>query len=94
MILFPVDGQWSQWTDKVYTDCSKTCGGGERTWTRKRDCNSPAPQFNGKPCPGSSEISQKENCAQFSCPGKLASRSSTNAELMLLTTKANNKLLL
>ncbi|XP_041356051.1 uncharacterized protein LOC121373452 [Gigantopelta aegis] len=64
----PVDGQWSAWSNRVYEDCSLTCGGGQRPWTRERTCDQPAPQFGGKECMGNSMESGTETCADFSCP--------------------------
>ena len=54
-----VDGGYGQWTS--FTKCSKSCGEGSKTRTRKcvetrRDCSGPA--------------SQVKKCKLVSCPGK------------------------
>jgi hypothetical protein len=46
--LCSINGGWSAWTS--WGECSKTCGRG--TKIRKRYCNNPTPQFNGKMCDG------------------------------------------
>ncbi|CAL8271243.1 unnamed protein product [Lota lota] len=46
----PVDGAWGPWGP--YNGCSVTCGVGVRRSVRT--CNSPAPKYLGKQCPGSS----------------------------------------
>ncbi|XP_060579836.1 uncharacterized protein LOC132736665 isoform X2 [Ruditapes philippinarum] len=43
----PVNGGWSEWSE---TKCSKTCGTGVITRTRK--CNNPVPHTNGADCVG------------------------------------------
>ncbi|XP_030048250.1 properdin [Microcaecilia unicolor] len=45
----PVDGGWGAW--RKNNECSVTCGIGVET--QRRECNNPAPQFNGKDCVGS-----------------------------------------
>ncbi|PVD27602.1 hypothetical protein C0Q70_12766 [Pomacea canaliculata] len=44
-----VDGNWGQW--ERWGGCSATCGQGSRD--RRRQCDSPAPNFCGQSCPGS-----------------------------------------
>jgi hypothetical protein len=44
-----VDGNWSAWVNGA---CSVTCGDG--TLVQTRTCDSPAPQYGGAPCAGSS----------------------------------------
>ncbi|KAI7799480.1 hemicentin-1 isoform X1 [Triplophysa rosa] len=59
----PVDGKWSSW--ESWSECSASCGGGERT--RVRLCNNPSPSNNGRLCPGDS--SQLSRCNIQPCPG-------------------------
>jgi prepilin-type N-terminal cleavage/methylation domain-containing protein len=51
----PIDGGWSAWGP-----CSAACGGGNQS----RSCNSPAPQFGGEACVGSST----QTCNSVACP--------------------------
>merc|ERR1712142_71108 len=44
----PVNGNWGQWGP--FTDCSKTCGEGKQTRTRK--CDNPKPRYGGIRCYG------------------------------------------
>ncbi|XP_038054531.1 coadhesin-like [Patiria miniata] len=46
-----LDGSWSEWGE--WQNCSVLCGVGNRA--RYRTCTSPAPQFGGAPCDGTSE---------------------------------------
>ena len=62
-ILFPVDGNWSNYG--AWSACSKKCGGGSQT--RKRTCNNPAPAFGGNNCLGVAVESRE--CNTHSCPG-------------------------
>ncbi|KAJ7391354.1 hypothetical protein OS493_018397 [Desmophyllum pertusum] len=41
-----VDGGYTPWSD--WSECSKTCGGGDKV--RERSCTNPRPQGNGRPC--------------------------------------------
>ncbi|MBN3306631.1 PROP protein, partial [Amia calva] len=59
----PVDGGWSQWSPSG--SCSVTCGLGLRQMTRQ--CNSPAPKHNGRPCVGSTTSNALCNTATH-CP--------------------------
>lgn len=59
-----IDGGWSDWND--WSECSVTCGGG--TAIRARECNNPAPQGNGKYCPGISRYFR--NCNIQACPAE------------------------
>ena len=43
-----------------------TCGGGNRTRTRK--CSNPAPKWNGKDCPGANTYT--ESCNLPKCEGR------------------------
>ena len=51
---------WDSWSS-----CSKSCGTGSKT--RSRRCNFPAPAFGGQSCPGTS--TSTENCNTRCCPG-------------------------
>ena len=44
--------------------CSKTCGGGEQTFTRT--CTNPSPANCGKPCEG--ESTKVDECNTQACP--------------------------
>merc|ERR1711936_455228 len=47
----PVNGMWEAWSGMhMWSECSKTCGGGKTE--RTRECNSPAPAHGGKDCKG------------------------------------------
>ena len=56
-----VDGGWGRWGS--YTTCSKACGPGIKT--RSRRCNNPAPQNGGKQCAG--KYQQAERCKIKDC---------------------------
>ncbi|XP_071156036.1 A disintegrin and metalloproteinase with thrombospondin motifs 16-like isoform X1 [Mytilus edulis] len=45
----PINGGWSSWSNK-WTVCSRTCGGGVKTRTRK--CSNPEPRYGGSDCQG------------------------------------------
>ncbi|XP_078604169.1 hemicentin-1-like isoform X2 [Branchiostoma floridae x Branchiostoma japonicum] len=60
----PVHGKWSSWTD--WSECSATCGRGERI--RTRSCNKPEPRYGGNSCLGDS--SQVQACRIRSCRGR------------------------
>ncbi|OWF49853.1 uncharacterized protein LOC110451156 [Mizuhopecten yessoensis] len=57
-----VDGGWASWSN--WSDCSKSCDGGNRT--RQRECNDPYPDPDGTPCTG--EQIELEPCNEESCP--------------------------
>jgi len=40
-----VDGNWGEWSE--WSTCTKTCKHGKQS--RTRECNSPAPNMEGKP---------------------------------------------
>uniref|UniRef100_A0A8C9F108 Thrombospondin-2 n=1 Tax=Pavo cristatus TaxID=9049 RepID=A0A8C9F108_PAVCR len=58
----PVNGQWGPWSP--WSACTVTCGGGIRE--RSRLCNSPEPQYGGKPCVG--DTKQHDMCNKRDCP--------------------------
>ena len=59
----PIDceGHWSP----SWSECSKTCGGGEQTKTYIIDVH---PQFQGNPCPEETTITQP--CNEHTCPAE------------------------
>lgn len=58
----PIDGKFTDWSS--WTECSATCGEGQRY--RKRCCSNPAPAHGGKHCEGGSIISKP--CQTAPCP--------------------------
>jgi hypothetical protein len=56
------DGQWGNWT--AFSECSATCGGGNKTQTRQ--CNNPAPCNGGANCLG--EDTYTTSCNNQECP--------------------------
>ncbi|XP_061171858.1 uncharacterized protein LOC133181356 [Saccostrea echinata] len=46
---YPIDGVWTSW--ETWGPCACT-GGGRGSRTRRRKCDNPAPQYDGKVCPG------------------------------------------
>ena len=63
-IYYVVDGQWSTWSN--WTQCSLTCGRGNRV--RHRACDSPAPAFGGLNCSG--ESVDMDDCLLKKCAGR------------------------
>ncbi|PNI67325.1 HMCN1 isoform 2 [Pan troglodytes] len=61
--MCPVDGSWGSWHS--WSQCSASCGGGEKT--RKRLCDHPVPIKGGRPCPG--DTTQVTRCNVQACPG-------------------------
>ncbi|XP_011902754.1 PREDICTED: hemicentin-1 isoform X2 [Cercocebus atys] len=61
--MCPVDGSWGSWHS--WSQCSASCGGGEKT--RKRLCDHPVPAKGGRPCPG--DTTQVTRCNVQACPG-------------------------
>ncbi|XP_022085366.1 hemicentin-1-like isoform X2 [Acanthaster planci] len=57
----PIHGNWSPW--EAWTSCSASCDGGRQY--RSRSCTRPAPQYNGRRCPGKSQ--EVRNCNQEEC---------------------------
>lgn len=58
----PINGSWSYWG--AWSECTKMCDGG--TTTRRRECNSPKPQYGGKECEG--EAYASTTCNDWTCP--------------------------
>ena len=58
------NGKWGPWSS--YSECSVTCGTGNKT--RSRKCNNPPPSGNGKKCEGKKE--QTVDCLVDYCPSK------------------------
>ena len=68
-ISYIVHGDWGSWSE--YEPCDRTCGFGSEL--RKRVCNNPEPQFEGRYCPGT----DKEfiyGCNPYPCPSKILNR--------------------
>ena len=61
--LISVNGGFSNWS--AYGACSKSCGAGTKTRTRK--CNNPAPAYGGANCVG--DTTQSTACKFRECPG-------------------------
>ncbi|OWF48143.1 Sushi, von Willebrand factor type A, EGF and pentraxin domain-containing protein 1 [Mizuhopecten yessoensis] len=57
-----VDGGWASWSN--WSSCSKSCGGGDRI--RRRQCNNPNPDPDGKQCIG--QMTETELCNEEECP--------------------------
>ncbi|PFX32014.1 Hemicentin-1 [Stylophora pistillata] len=66
-ICTQVNGGYSAWA--AYGDCSKTCGGGERT--RERICTNPPPGFGGNDCTELGLSSFTRSCNKMPCPGEI-----------------------
>lgn len=60
--LILVDGGWTDWCPH---ECSATCGGGIRNFTRT--CTNPAPSCNGSMCAG--DDFRTEKCNMHCCLG-------------------------
>ncbi|CAD5123995.1 DgyrCDS12301 [Dimorphilus gyrociliatus] len=58
----PINGGWTDWQET--SPCSKSCGGGTKTFSRS--CTNPAPENGGKTCDGSD--SKTEPCNESACP--------------------------
>ncbi|KAK6195018.1 hypothetical protein SNE40_000537 [Patella caerulea] len=60
-------GGYSNWYT-TYGSCSKTCGGGIQSVTKKRYCTNPRPSGGGRSCSGSSYSYTTQRCNTQSCP--------------------------
>ena len=65
LLLCVADGHWSGWS--VWSLCSVTCGGGNKT--RNRTCTDPEPKYGGENCTGN-EL-DNTSCNTDPCPGML-----------------------
>ena len=54
---------WSNWTE-----CTKTCGGGQQT--RIRNCTNPSPLHGGNNCTNLGKNVENRNCSTQNCPSK------------------------
>ena len=61
MVIFLVDGGWSEWYNK--TNCTEPCGGGVAI--RQRTCTKPSPSCGGRECVGPNVTNISCRC----CPG-------------------------
>ncbi|XP_071083513.1 thrombospondin-1-like [Haliotis cracherodii] len=62
-------GQWSAFSLwEATSTCSHTCGGGEITQQRTRQCNNPAPSNGGRPCEGETSETRTSTCNTHPCP--------------------------
>ena len=62
-----INGGWGEWGD--FSDCTATCGEGNRT--RARDCDNPAPLNGGLDCETETEHGlETVACALPPCNGK------------------------
>ena len=64
LVFISVNGMWGLWGS--YSTCTKSCGIG--TQTRSRKCNNPAPAGGGSACSGFSK--ETSNCNIQPCPSK------------------------
>lgn len=63
--LDPVHGNYSEWSE--FTDCSKTCEGGQKH--RKRTCSNPSPRLGGNDCAGLGRDVEYIDCnSDVRCP--------------------------
>ena len=66
-LSYLVDGKWGEWTE--FSNCSLECGTG--TKERTRVCDAPAPEGDGKNCPGfPNDGYETKNCNTQPCPSK------------------------
>lgn len=60
-----VNGNYTEWSE--FTECSKTCDGGQKS--RRRACTNPPPQNGGKDCEGLGQDIEYVDCnADVRCP--------------------------
>ena len=63
LFIFPVDGEWADWS--LWSGCSASCDSGQLT--RQRSCSSPKPANGGNNCSG--EAIEQQSCQVMVCPG-------------------------
>ena len=63
VILVPVDGGYTEWTE--WGDCSQLCGGG--TQYRTRECTNPSPSDGGDDCSSLGAHSESQDCNTHTC---------------------------
>ena len=63
LVVDVVDGRWTRWSS--WTECSVTCGTGEKT--RTRTCTNPEPAYGGDKCTG--DDTKTKPCDAGSCNG-------------------------
>ena len=68
LIYSLVNGGYTDWTG--WSDCSTSCGGGERLRTRK--CTEPVPKYGGNNCASLGPGQLTEKCNTNACPGTFA----------------------
>ena len=61
-IFYTDHGGWSEWGS--WEPCSVTCGGG--TTHKRRFCNNPLPDLDGRPCEGTDVV--VDSCGHEQCP--------------------------
>ena len=64
LVLFLVDGDWSEWSN--WSICSSSCGSGSKL--RHRKCTNPVPSYGGLSCFGNSD-DYADCTAPLDCPG-------------------------
>ncbi|XP_061187775.1 coadhesin-like [Saccostrea echinata] len=63
-----VNGGWSSYGPwSKFKECTVTCGGGDKTRYRYRECNNPKPQHGGRSCSGNSVLSHTTPCNTSPC---------------------------
>ncbi len=69
MIVFIVDGGWSDWSS--WTECDgRRCSGVNGFRIKSRSCSEPAPKYGGHMCQGDGVLRQKCYSTDETCPGK------------------------
>ena len=66
-LFITVNGGYSDWGP--YSQCSKTCGGGEQK--RTRTCTNPPPAYGGKDCSTLGASFSTRKCNIDPCPSKI-----------------------